>query len=711
MVSQISNDVTTWDAAYADLIEWVPDLIWPQSIWTYGQMRTDPQLRAVLQAYTLPILRAEWSVDPTGCRREVAQSVADNMGLTVKGDTDTVARRGPIQFATFNRLALLSLTFGHMPFQKVWDLSDGMTAKLVRLHERMPTSIYRILLTDDDLLDGIEQYRRTKDGAAAPYVPRKDLVWFAHEREGGAWQGRSLLRAAFGPWLMKRELWRVNATSMRRNSVGTPKVTAPLGATPQQVVEAQKLAQAHRGGDQSGVGLPAGFTMELMGITGSLPDPLPFIQYLDQQMTRSALAGIVDLGSTPNGSRALGDSFLDLLMLSLQAVGDEMAETMTQDIATDIVRFNFGEDEPVPNVTVTGIGESHEVNATTIKALMDCGAIAPDPELEAYVRSVWALPPKGVPTAPTVAPVAPPVAPAPGAATTTDNPATGDPTPVAAAAATEWPFRRPMTPVEAASKADFVAIDKQVRSAQELALAAWKRVGMPALRAQVEEQVKAAFAAGDHKALLSLDTTPDPKVLASLHTIAMTVAQEGITSQLAEAKAQGVTPTVAAAPKGPKIVPDGDKIARFLDIVIGLATRGYGSTAGKAAGLSWSADATEEDVAAAATAALDATTDSMIGDALNAALSYANQEGRFDALQELPPATYVATELMDGATCDPCEGIDGTEYETLDDAEADYSNGGYNDCDGGLRCRGIIVTVWPDQGSGSTDSTDGGDGA
>ena len=98
--------------------------------------------------------------------------------------------------------------------------------------------------------------------------------------------------------------------------MGVPSRDRALGATPAQIVEAQRLASAHRGGDRSGVGLPSGFIMELKGITGSVPDPLPFINYLDQQMSRAALAGVVDLGNTSNGSRALGDTFVDLLMLS-----------------------------------------------------------------------------------------------------------------------------------------------------------------------------------------------------------------------------------------------------------------------------------------------------------------------------------------------------------------------------------------------------------
>jgi hypothetical protein len=54
------------------------------------------------------------------------------------------------------------------------------------------------------------------------------------------------------------------------------------------------------------------------------------------------------------------------------------------------------------------------------------------------------------------------------------------------------------------------------------------------------------------------------------------------------------------------------------------------------------------------------------------------------------PARYFASEVRDANTCPACLEIDGTEFGSLDEAEAAYPTGGYTDCAGGLRCRGII---------------------
>jgi hypothetical protein len=68
---------------------------------------------------------------------------------------------------------------------------------------------------------------------------------------------------------------------------------------------------------------------------------------------------------------------------------------------------------------------------------------------------------------------------------------------------------------------------------------------------------------------------------------------------------------------------------------------------------------------------------------------------RFSMLERAPVGKYVATEVLDANTCDPCREVDG-RVMTLDEARELYPGGGYFDCDGGVRCRGTIIAVWVD---------------
>ena len=399
-MAQSAHTSSLLAAAYNDLVEFVPDLTFPASAHVYSRMRTDPQLASLLNAVTLPLRRATWAVDPGDSSPAIAAEVASNLGLPIRG-LDQAPYLGPagVKWADFIRLATLHLIYGCMGFEKVYDTSTG-TARLTNVAERMPSSIVTldVDLGTNELL-AIEQYGLTQD--AAPTIKRDRLVWFSHDREGAAWQGRSLLRPAYGPWLIKHETWRVHATSIRRFGMGVPSVEAPPGATPAQIIEAQRLASSVRAGDQGGAGLPNGFIYRLTGMTGSVPDALAFIEYLDRQMTRMSLASFLDLGTTPNGTRSLGDSFVDLFMLSLQAIADHMASVITEDLAADIVRLNHGEGVAVPKVVCTDIGARQEITAEALDKLLTSGAIQADEELEAWVRQSYNLPAR---TTPRVAP-------------------------------------------------------------------------------------------------------------------------------------------------------------------------------------------------------------------------------------------------------------------------------------------------------------------
>jgi hypothetical protein len=393
------TDYSTWYYSLADAMEQVPDLIWPASVNTYASMRRDCQLAAILSAFTLPLRRATWALDPAGCRTEVTQLVADDMGMPLLGaDTPGPARIHGVSWPEHLRAALHALTFGSYGFEMLADVSSGQ-ARLVGLYERTPSTIAFIHVDAAGDFNGISQLLRpgtdTKD-ADRPEIPAKDMVWYVHDREGSAWHGTSLLRPAFAPWLIKREMQRVLATSNRRFGMGVPNVewTPTANPTPVQYDLAQEAASAARVGDTAGLTLPPGARLVLTGLSGSVPDTLGFLRWLDQQMSGSVLSRWMDLGSTQTGSRALGEAFIDVFMLTLQSIAEEMADQATRQIAARIVGWNWGEDEPVPRVTVSDVGTRHSVTAAALNALMAAGVLSADPELEDWVRRTYRLPPR-----------------------------------------------------------------------------------------------------------------------------------------------------------------------------------------------------------------------------------------------------------------------------------------------------------------------------
>jgi hypothetical protein len=378
------------------LLEQIPELMHPWSVRTYAKMRHEPQLGAILRVYRLALERGNWSVNGAGCRDEVTQRTADDLGLPVKGadPVPTGARRRKFTWSKHLQLAAsLSLTFGHAPFAQQWVEVDGKY-RLAMVQERMPQTINELKLNPDGTLRGVQQDRATSQ-ASAPLITTADhaLVWYAREREGSNYFGQSLIRDSYGPWLIKDQMLRVNATSHRRNGMGVWQVSAPEGAQPHQIAEAQRIAAGTRASENAGIGLPAGFTAELKGMTGSLPDTLGFIQYLDRQMTRSTLTSILDMATAEKGNRSLGETVMQLMVYAQQTEAQRIATDATEQIAVPLVDANFGEDEPAPLIEVADIGADEQLTAQDMNWLLEYGGLTPDDTLEEELRRRKGLPP------------------------------------------------------------------------------------------------------------------------------------------------------------------------------------------------------------------------------------------------------------------------------------------------------------------------------
>lgn len=178
------------------------------------------------------------------------------------------------------------------------------------------------------------------------------------------------------------------------------------------------------------------------------------------------------------------------------------------------------------------------------------------------------------------------------------------------------------------------------------------------------------------------------------------VAGQGATEALSEATRQGVPASLI-----PEVLDVDDTEVRAAAAahagriattttqrVIDAATEG----AARAATLP---NATVQGVIGASVTAGTAASTAAVEDLARQAANVAHGLGRRDAQTALPePDEVYASELLDRNTCGPCAEVDGTEYATLEEGLADYPGaGGYYACDGGSRCRGTLVIVWPQE--------------
>ncbi len=401
---QADSGLLGWGKLTAETHETNPDLQWPLSIDVFDRMRReDTQVKSVLRAVTLPIMRTEWAIDGTGCRPEVVEHIATDLGLPVKGQPYVAPLRtkGRFSFKEFLRLALLELVYGHSFFEQVYNQTASGT-HLAKLAWRPPRTISDIEVARDGGLVAIKQTGTA--GSANVRIPVDRLVAFANEREGANWLGESLLRSAYKMWLLKDRVLRVQALAAERNGLGLPVFTAPPppeGASyeemktwaEEEIARGLTIAKQARAGEAAGASLAHDSKLEFIGVTGKIPDLDKPIRYYDEQIARGVLAHFLNLG-TETGSWALGSTFANFFTDSLNAVAQHVAETTNQHVIEDLVDLNWGETERAPRLVPAAIGEQQQITAEAIRALIDCGAIEVDDALEAWIRERFGAPVK-----------------------------------------------------------------------------------------------------------------------------------------------------------------------------------------------------------------------------------------------------------------------------------------------------------------------------
>jgi hypothetical protein len=419
--NQLNGGLT--DFMVWDLLEDVPDLVYPLSLNVFGKMpRDDSRTWSMLSAIYLPIRRTKFRIDQNGASDEATAHVASDLGLPIKGDnggdpaekTTVPRRRGRFSWNHHLREALPFLQYGHSVFEQVYRIGDDGKAHLYKLAPRPQRTIAKWNVARDGGLVSIEQ-----DAPSAAAVGELNgvkidvnrLVVYRNEPEPGVWIGTSLLRPSYKHWVLKNELIRIEAAVARRNGMGVPMITANTqdSEDPEKMEKLKRLAMSYRAGNSSGVALPEGTVMKLLGVSGNLPDLRLAIEYHDKQIGLAALQHFLNLDGK-GGSYALASVQEDTFVQSVQTICDDLLDVANEHIVEDLIDLNYSIDESAPRIVADEIGSRQDATAAAMNMLVQSGLLTPDESLRAFIRQNLGAPPEDegdetVPTKPAPAPV------------------------------------------------------------------------------------------------------------------------------------------------------------------------------------------------------------------------------------------------------------------------------------------------------------------
>lgn len=363
---------------------------------------TDSTVKQLVWTPTLAIRSAKWETKPAssdGVDQLINDAVAWQFGLN--GEDGHLSDSWP----RWTDQSLLCMRYGAFLEEIIWgDViewvgADGQ-ARLVRPIDRMapraPRTISEITWNHGRIEEIKQNLPDTKP------IPGNKLAYYVIDPQPGRWDGTSTLRAAWGPWHLKKQLMISAGIAWDRWAAGIPVVRYPKSGGQAALDKAEELGRAVRSHEHAYAAFegaapdaqnPEGWDLDIKGGVGVLPDPVPMLRQYDLQIYGAGLLQWMALGHSTTGSRATAQVQDEAFYMALESIAGDLALERRRQVFRRFVDVNFGTEYDTPDLTVSKIqSEDVEKLGRVLYDLKNAGFDLSNAELQNYVLALAHLP-------------------------------------------------------------------------------------------------------------------------------------------------------------------------------------------------------------------------------------------------------------------------------------------------------------------------------
>lgn len=349
----------------------------------------DSQVKGGLQAIKLPLLAADWRMEPASDSdkdREIAEWIEKCLNRMSQSWKHTL------------RQILLYLDYGSMPFETVWETVDDPDlrrpmVKLRKLGPRMPRTVTEWVVDKNGGLAGITQQVETVNRFVEVHIPVEKLLVFVHDQEGNNFRGTSILRAARKDWYYKDILQKIGAMTIEKRGAGIDVGTLTNGS-PDKQSKAENALMTVRSHQRAFMLENEDFKYRIESLgQGGVVDALPWIKYYDFQILRGMIAEFLGLGSDGTGSLAMSRDKSTFFLMALRGIGEDIVEVFNRHLIPKWVDYNWPGVTDYPKLEHSRLDRRDA--ATVIEGLaklIPIGGITIDEDIENEVRELLELP-------------------------------------------------------------------------------------------------------------------------------------------------------------------------------------------------------------------------------------------------------------------------------------------------------------------------------
>lgn len=348
--------------------------------------RNDPDVAAVLSAIEFIIHSVDWTVAPGGDTQadldaaEFLRECMEDIDISWHDLISDICSMFPFGWALFE--IVYKQRNGMNPYggeQK--SMYDDGRVGWGKISLRGQESLQRWEFEDNGDIKGMWQRviwspaKPPSKSSDAPlggdyFIPMDKAVLFRVRREKNNPEGWSILRPAYRPYFIKKNIEEIEVQGAEKDMVGTLVIRMPANGTAQDRAVAITMLEDYHSGDQTGILLPRtvndpelldlDWQAELMKSPGSkVVDTDKIINRCSVMITRSSLAQFLTLGQNKaGGSRALGTSMMDLFNVSVVGHLDNIESTINRFMVRKLFEMNeFPGMTKLPSIQHSNVGE------------------------------------------------------------------------------------------------------------------------------------------------------------------------------------------------------------------------------------------------------------------------------------------------------------------------------------------------------------------
>lgn len=385
-----------------DYVRELADL--PTRMETFEEMgKSDDAIGIALEARTQEILSANWALstaDETPSGADILAFCEDNIYPHIDRILRLIAK-SRLQYG----FGLIEPVYAWSDTPFTSSISRGELARptmnpgerriyLRRIAHIRPTAVTAFRIDENGELISVHQ--EVFDGTRFRNIdiPAEKLLLSVFGQEGDDYSGVPAIRHLYKAFSFKRQIERLTVLHFDKFATGVPQYEEPPeGCTPAERALALEAGKKWRSGGEQALTTKNGGGWSIITASGEIAaSGLLWKQHYDGMSAKSLSTQQMELGSTPTGSRAVGETFAAQLGGASQADCEDIANLINNALIVPLVKWNFGAQENYPAFAPSQRTEDAGTQATAVQAFSTAGFLHARPEDEVAIRDSLGLP-------------------------------------------------------------------------------------------------------------------------------------------------------------------------------------------------------------------------------------------------------------------------------------------------------------------------------